>query len=95
MSAIGHASGIAVPRTSDSGLKFVLWVIRMGPPLILLLLCLILCVNRSVRQPAAACVASRRRSRSKASRALWWRQLSLSTTTRCAAQTKSASRAST
>jgi ribose transport system permease protein len=42
MSAIGHASGIEVPRASDSGLKIVLWVIRIGPPLILLLLCLIL-----------------------------------------------------
>src|SRR6185312_2066686 len=42
MSAVGHASGIEVPRTSDSGLKIVLWVIRMGPPLILLLLCVIL-----------------------------------------------------
>ena len=42
MSAIGHASGIEVPRASDSGLKMVLWVIRIGPPLILLLLCLIL-----------------------------------------------------
>jgi hypothetical protein len=35
MSAVGHASGIEVPRASDSGLKMVLWVIRMGPPLIL------------------------------------------------------------
>ena len=42
MSAIGHAPGIEVPRASDSGLKMVLGVIRMGPPLILLLLCLIL-----------------------------------------------------
>ena len=42
MSAVGHASGIEIPRASDSGLKMVLWVIRMGPPLILLLLCLIL-----------------------------------------------------
>jgi len=42
MSAIGHAPGIEVPRASDSGLKMVLWVIRMGPPLILVLLCLIL-----------------------------------------------------
>src|SRR3954471_23385021 len=42
MSAVGHASGIEIPRASDSGLKMVLWVIRIGPPLILLLLCLIL-----------------------------------------------------
>jgi ribose transport system permease protein len=42
MSAVGHASGLEVPRTSDSGLKLVLRVIQMGPPLILFLLCFIL-----------------------------------------------------
>jgi len=42
MAAVGHTSGIELPRASDSGLRIVLWVIRMGPPLILVLLCLIL-----------------------------------------------------
>jgi ribose transport system permease protein len=42
MSAVGHAPRFDVSGASDSGLKLVLRVIRLGPPLILVLLCALL-----------------------------------------------------
>ena len=51
------------------------------------------CVNRRVRQPAAAWIASRRRSDSKLSLDLWCRQESVSTRRPWPAKTKSTSKA--